>query len=231
MDEATGGEALTPDDPAYAGQKHYTSRFLRIYDPLVLGFFGRFIWRCPTARLVEHYNRHLGQRHLDVGPGTGSLLARARLPEAFELTLLDPNVDVLVHSSRRLARLRPATAAADVLKPLPLDQRFDSVAMNYVWHCLPAPLERKSAAVRNVAAVLETDGVLFGATVLGERQRHTWLSNVALRQNNRQGIFDNLDDTLEGLQATLAASFETVEVELIGCVALFSAARPRSEGS
>lgn len=218
---------MRPDDPAYAGQKHYTSSFLRIYDPLVLGFFGRFVWRCPTGRLVEHYHEHIGRRHLDVGPGTGYFLERARLREGAEVTLLDPNADVLAHASRRLAHLTPTTVQADVLKPLPVDERFDSAAMNYVWHCLPGPLSRKSSAVHNVAAVLEEDGVLFGATVLAEPGLHSWFSRTAMRINNRRGIFDNLEDTADDLRGVLNECFQRVDMEVAGTVAIFAAAQPR----
>jgi SAM-dependent methyltransferase len=162
-----GMQPLTPDDPAYAGQKHYTRSFLRIYDPLVLGLFGNLVWRCPTRRLVEHYRTHMSSSHLDVGPGTGYFLARAAPPAGTRLTLLDPNVDVLAHASRRLARLAPTTVQADVLKPLPIRERFASVALNYVIHCLPGPMEARVPAIRNVAAVLDAEGILFGATVLG----------------------------------------------------------------
>jgi SAM-dependent methyltransferase len=160
---------MDPSDPAYAGQELYSRAFLRIYDPLILGFYGNVVWRCPTSRLVQHYARHVGHRHLDVGPGTGYFLEHARLARDTQITLLDPNRDVLAHAARRLAHLHPWTLQADVLKPLPVPagQRFDSAALNYVLHCLPGPPERKAAAVQHVAAVLQPGGVLFGATVLG----------------------------------------------------------------
>ena len=44
---------------------------------------------------------------------------------------------------------------------------------------------------------------------------------------NRQGGFDNLDDTEEGLREILAASFAQVELETVGSIALFAAANPR----
>ncbi len=142
------------DDPAYAGQSEYTPFFLRIYDPLVLGVFTRFIWRCATSRMVEPYRRFARPGHLDVGPGTGYFLERAGLPDDSPVTLLDPNPNVLAYASRRLPRLKSSTVEADVCKPLPLEGPFDSAAMNGVIHCLPGPLSDKAAAVANVAAVL-----------------------------------------------------------------------------
>src|SRR4029079_3352234 len=109
------------DDPAYAGQREYTPLFLNIYDPVILGFFTRVVWRCPTSRLVDGDRRHIRPLHLDVGPGTGYFLERAGLPEGSPVTILDPNVHVFDHTARRLSRLEITTVEADVCKPLPLD--------------------------------------------------------------------------------------------------------------
>ena len=222
---------MKPDDPAYAGQREYTPLFLRIYDPVILGFFTPVVWRCPTSRLVEGYRRYLGHRHLDVGPGTGYFLARAGLPDGRPVTLLDPNVNVLDHASRRLQHLDITTIEADVCKPLPVDGPFDSAALNGVLHCLPGPPPGKAAAVANVAAVLAPTGVLFGASILGLSGRHTRLSRSLLKANNRRGTFDNLGDTQQGLGEILEASFETVELETVGSMAIFAATDPRTKPS
>ena len=219
------------DDPAYAGQREYTPLFLRIYDPLILGFFTPVVWRCPTNRLVEGYRRHLGDRHLDVGPGTGYFLARAGLRDGSPVTLVDTNPNVLAHASRRLRRLDITTVEADVFKPLPVDGPFDSAALSGVLHCLPGPLARKGSAVANVAAVLAPTGVLFGASILGLSGRQTWLSRGILKANNRRGTFDNLGDTEEGLREILQASFERVELETVGSMAIFAATNPRTKPS
>ena len=215
------------NDPAYEGQREYTPLFLRIYDPLVLGVFAPIIWQCSASRLLEGYRRHVGHRHLDVGPGTGYFLARAGLPDASPVTLLDPNINVLSHASRRLQNLDVTTVEADVLKPLPIDGPFDSAALNGVIHCLPGPLPNKAAAIANVAAVLTPGGVLFGSSILGTSGRHTWLGRRILGANNRRGTFDNLGDTAEGLGEILGARFERVELETVGTMAIFAATNPR----
>jgi ubiquinone/menaquinone biosynthesis C-methylase UbiE len=167
----------------------------------------------------------MGHRHLDVGPGTGYFLEHARLPYDAQITLLDPNPAVLAHAARRLSNRHPSAIQADVLKPLPLTEgeRFDSAALNYVLHCLPGPPVRKAGAIQSVAAVLKPGGVLFGATVLGATGPHTWLSREVLRFVNSRGIFDNLTDTEDGLRNVLEASFGTVEIDVIGSVAVFTA--------
>ena len=232
MGSRSGTAGATPSSgraPTAAGHAIYTPAFLRLYDPLVLGLFGPLVWRCPTRRLVAHYTRHAGRRHLDVGPGTGYFLARARLPAGARVVLLDPNPHVLAHAAARLAPLCPAAIRADVLDPLPLAGRFDSVALNYVLHCLPGPMARRAPAARNLAALLAPGGVLFGATVLGSPARHTRLSRALLESNNRRGIFDNRADTEDGLRALLGASFAALDVELVGSVAVFAATAPRHQ--
>ena len=218
---------MDPEDPAYRGQAGYTPFLLAIYDPFVLGFMARAVWRCPTPPVVDLYRHHLGHRHLDVGPGTGYFLDKATLPPGVKVTLLDPNPDVLAHASRRLAPLNVTAVEGDVLKPLPVSGPFDSAALNYVLHCLPGPQPHKAAAIRNVAAVLAPDGVLFGGTVLGSSEQHTRLARTILWAFNRHGDFDNLTDTQEGLHEILEESFETVEIDVVGSVAHFTATRPR----
>jgi SAM-dependent methyltransferase len=140
--------------------------------------------------------------------------------------LLDPNPKVLAHASRRLVAMEPTTVEADVLKPLPVDGRFDSAALNFVLHCLPGPQSSKASAIRHIAAVLEPDGVLFGGTVLGLSERHNRRARAVIRVFNLNGAFDNRGDTAEGLREILEASFEDVTVDIVGSTALFTACRP-----
>jgi SAM-dependent methyltransferase len=217
------------DDPSYKGQAGYNAFMLTIYDPFVLGFMTRAVWRSPMASGVELYQTHVGRRHLDVGPGTGYFIEKGA-PPGTEITLLDPNPQVLAHCSRRLTAMDPSTLEADVMKPLPVDGRYDSAALSFVLHCLPGPMAHKAVAVRNVAAVLEPDGVLFGGTVLGLTERHTRPARAMLRVFNRIGAFDNLGDTADGLRDILDDSFEDVTVEVAGSTALFVASRPRQRG-
>lgn len=215
-------------NPSYKGQAGYNPLLLAIYDVWVLKFMARAVWKTPIPPVVERYRRHLGARHLDVGPGTGYFIEKAGPPAGTEITLLDPNPHVLKHVSRRLASMAPATVEADVMKPLPVDGPFDSAALSFVLHCLRAPMTNKATAIRNIADVLTPDGVLFGGTVLGLRESHTRPARAFLRAVNKKGDFDNLEDTVEGLRGILDASFRDVEIEVAGSAALFSATVPRT---
>ena len=97
------------DDPSYRGKAGYTPFLLAIYDAWVIGFMTRAVWRTPIAPFVEAYRTHVGRRHLDVGPGTGWLISRSEPPPGTEVTLLDPNPNVLRVASRRLASMDPVT--------------------------------------------------------------------------------------------------------------------------
>lgn len=210
-------------DPAYRGQADYSPLLLKLYDPVVIGVVSRLVWRFPPDPLVDLYRARTGDRHLDVGPGTGYVIEHSGIPDGRQVTILDPNPNVLRHATRRLRRLDVTAIEADVLKPLPVNGPFDSAALSLVIHCLPGPLTRKAAAVANVAAVLAPDGVLFGASVLGRSGRHTWLARRVLAAFNWRGAFDNLDDSEDGLREILAASFEHVEMETFGSIVVFSA--------
>ena len=216
------------DDPAYKGQADYSRTVLRLYDPLVLGPIARYVWRCPSDRLTAHYRRHIRDRHLDVGPGTGYFLERSGAATDWVITIVDPNSNVLRHASDGLGHPRLRVVEADVCKPLPLEGPFDSASLNLVIHCLPGPFERKAGAVANVAAVMAPDGVLFGSSVIGTTGSHNAVARTMLRAYNWRGAFDNLEDSEEAIGAMLASSFEEVEVDTIGSIAIFAARAPRS---
>ena len=58
-------------DPAYKGQSGYNPVMLALYDICVLKFMARAVLKVPIPRDLDRYRANLGQRHLDVGPGTG----------------------------------------------------------------------------------------------------------------------------------------------------------------
>lgn len=216
---------MDPSDPAYKGQKDYGPAVLAVYDWWVLGFMARMVLRSPTPLIIERYKPLFGRRHLDIDPGSGYFIDVAA-PNSVELTLLDPNRHVLDHCAKRLSRFTPTVVEADVLKPFPVQDLFDSVAMSAVLHCLPGPMEAKGKAVKNAASVLDPKGVLFGGTVLGTKEHHSLPARAFLKAANRQGGFDNLADTRNGLENILSASFAQVDIDVVGSFALFTARIP-----
>ena len=63
--------------------------------------------------------------------------------------------------------------------------------------------------------------------MLGLSERHSLPARAMLSFYGRQGSFDNVDDTEDALRRMVGASFEDVDLEVIGSIAVFSARRPR----
>jgi len=207
-----------------AGQAVYTSRVLGVYDFVVLGASNRFVWKCPTRRLVELYNGHVTANHLDVGVGTGYFLDRCGFPSPEpRVALMDLNQSALDFASKRLARYAPETYARNVLESISMDaEAFDSVAVNYLLHCLPGPMESKAVVFDHLAALMRPGAVLFGSTLLSGGVSRNWFARRLMDVYNRKGIFSNRQDDLESLERALDQRFEDVSVEVVGCAAAFS---------
>ena len=141
----------TDFDAVVAGQAIYDKRTLAIYDLLVLGLSNRWIWRCPTPIQLDHYNKNLSANHLDVGVGTGYFLDKCRFPvDMPRVALMDLNCNSLESSARRIVRYKPQTYVRNVLEPIPFEaEKFDSVSMNYLLHCLPGSLESEERRLRS----------------------------------------------------------------------------------
>ncbi|MEP6559449.1 MAG: class I SAM-dependent methyltransferase [Nakamurella sp.] len=215
---------LTPDDPGYRGQADYTPNFLAyVYDPLVLKFVNRFIWRLPTPAIQRLYDTHLSAAHLDVGPATGYLLDNCQ-PTAVApaITLLDVNPNVLDAASRRIARYRPRLCQADLLQPLDIELgTFGSIGLTHVLHCLPGTIKDKAVVIEQLRPLLRPGGALFGTTILGAGVRHTPWSKALLWFLNTKGVMSNRNDDAEALDSLLAANFDRYSLSVRGTVAVF----------
>ena len=208
-----------------AGQAVYSKPTLLIYDLLVLGISNRFIWRCPTPRLAEHYNRHVTTNHLDVGVGTGYFLDHCQFPAPTpRVALMDLNAGVLAYASQRIARYQPETYRRNVLEPIVLDAPpFDSVGINYLLHCIPGTMESKGMAFDHLKALMRPNAIIFGSTLLQGDVHRSSVAQKLMDTYNRKGIFSNQHDDLDGLQHALERRFRDVAIQVIGCAALFSA--------
>lgn len=117
------------------GAAIYSPLVLGLYDCWVLGVSNRHAWQCSTrAVLLPFFRRHLGDRHLDVGVGTGFYPANAALPHALRLTLLDLNPGSLRAAQRRLGRHSTQIVRHDVMHPLPgrVGKNMDSISLFYL---------------------------------------------------------------------------------------------------
>jgi hypothetical protein len=112
---------------------------------------------------------------------------------------------------------------ANVLEPLQCDvPAFDSIALNYVLHCLPGTMQSKQVVFDNLKPWLNPAGVVFGTTILGQGLRPNYLARKLMQLYNAKGIFSNRQDNLSDLEAILKRSFRDYWTQVVGCVAFFS---------
>src|SRR5258708_1536274 len=216
-------------DPALAplrvdtgrGQAAFTRTGLALYDLLVLRGLCSWVWRCPNERILAAYRQHLSHTHLEVGVGTGYFLDHARFSDATpRVALLDLNTHCLARTARRIARYRTEVYRADVLQPIVLDvRRFDSVALNYVVHCLPASWPHKGAVFAHLKALLNPGGTLFGATLVHGDVPQSAAAAGLMRWFNARGTLHNQADTRTRLVEGLEQHLDDVRIEQVGCVA------------
>ncbi len=215
------------NESSAAGAAVYSPLTLALYDAWVLGISNRYAWCCPTTEvLLPFFCANVRTRHMDVGVGTGYYLAKARLSADTQITLLDLNLNSLEAAKRRIGRANTRTIQHDVLSPIAGEQRFDSISLFYLLHCLPGPLDAKAAIFGHLKHNLQPDGVLFGATILGDEAGHHRFGRKLMAVYNKKGIFGNCDDTQAGFDAHLREHFREVKLRREGRVLLFCAAQP-----
>lgn len=203
----------------------YSDFLLTIYDYFVLSFCCPLIWRCSKEEILTLYNKNISNNHLDIGVGTGYFLDKCHfeVPQP-KITLLDLSENCLKVTSKRIARYQPQSIQADIFQTLPLsDNLFDSVGLNYLIHCLPGTIRDKGKIFENINPYLNSNGKVFGATVLGKDLKLNFVANKLMKTYNKHQIFCNLDDDLAGLNEVLNEHYSKVEVKMSGAVALFCA--------
>lgn len=216
-------ETLSPE--VEAGQAYFTPGNLRVYDAVVLGFNCRFVWKCPTPRILRMYDEHVSANHLDVGVGTGWFLDHCRFPASEpRLGLMDLNPNSLATTAARVARYHPKTYRRNVLEPIAFDDEpFDSIGMNYLLHCVPGAMRNKAVVFDHLGALLRPGGVLFGATLVTEGAPRSAASKALMRYYNWKRVFSNTEDSVHDLEAALRSRFPQTHVEVVGSAVLFSA--------
>jgi hypothetical protein len=208
---------------AEAGAAIYNKRILALYDLGVIQLSNQFAWRCPSRLILDFYNQHISASHLDIGVGTGYFLDKCHFPvNAPCIALLDLNPNSLNVAARRLRRYWPTTYLANVLQPLPPNMpKFDSIALNYLLHCLPGTMQSKQVVFDNLKPHLNSGAIVFGTTILGQKIHPNFLARRLMKLYNVKSIFSNSHDDLSNLEAILRRRFHEYETKVVGCVAFF----------
>lgn len=209
---------------AAAGAAVYSKFILFFYDLLVMVFENHFVWKCPTGKIIEFYNQHVSDRHLDIGVGTGYFLDRCTFPDPHPVIhLMDLNRNSLEKTSKRIKRYQPVTHRWNILEPIPIDlPKFNSICISNILHCLPGSIETKDAVFKNLKRFIAEGGIVFGLTILGRNVKVGLLYKLFNGMYNRLSIFSNARDDAEGLEKLLKSNFTQYSIDTIGSVAFFS---------
>ncbi|MGL0936166.1 class I SAM-dependent methyltransferase [Vibrio vulnificus] len=207
----------------FAGQAVYSKKVLSIYDIWVLGVSNSYFWKCPTRFISEQFSMFVSSNHLDVGVGSGYYLKNFLPQSTRRIALLDLNQNSLDATSKAINHLQPEVYCGDVLEPIEVNiDKFDSISINYLLHCLPGNISDKSIMFNNLKNHLNDSGILFGSTILGKGIKLNFFAKKLMSVYNKKGIFCNSNDDLDSLISSLNEHFTDVKVDVIGCVALFS---------
>lgn len=207
----------------FAGQAVYSKKVLSIYDIWVLGVSNSYFWKCPTKLISEQFSMLVSSNHLDVGVGSGYYLKNFLPQSTRRIALLDLNQNSLDATSKAINHLQPEVYCGDVLEPIEVNiDKFDSISINYLLHCLPGDIADKSIMFKHLKNHLNDSGLLFGSTILGKGTKLNFFAKKLMSIYNKKGIFCNSNDDLDSLILSLNEHFTDVKVDVIGCVALFS---------
>lgn len=206
-----------------AGQAIYSKAVLAIYDWWVLGVSNHYLWKCPTHLISKRFAEQVSVNHLDVGVGTGFYLKHGLSAKTRRVALVDLNENSLSTAAQAISHLNPEQYCRNVLEPFNLPcEKFDSVSINYLLHCLPGDIAEKGIVFSHLKAVMNDGGVVFGSTILGQGTPKNAFAKKLMAIYNKKGIFSNELDDVVALESVLKTHFAEVKIDVIGCVALFS---------
>ncbi len=208
-----------------AGQAAYTPRMLGFYNLLILRVIVPYIWKCPIDNVIKLYNKNITSNHLEIGVGSGYFLDNCKFPsDNPRLALMDLNPNSLKFTAEKVSRYKPEIYRGNILEPIETDmEKFDSIAINAVIHCLPGTMSTKLVVFDHIKALLNPGGVVFGSTILNIGVKQNWLTKKFMKNFNNRRIFCNLEDDLSTLEEGLTERFSKSEVKVIGTAALFRA--------
>ncbi|KAK7749682.1 hypothetical protein SLS53_000261 [Cytospora paraplurivora] len=155
---------VSSDSDVHKKEVIYKSWDLLIYEIWVLGIVSTWAWGCGTNQYLLPQFR--ANHHLDIGSGTGYYLRKGNIPQSTNLSLVDLERSALEVGLRRSGRADGNNVrgiVADILQPLPVDDRFDSVSMYYLLHCFPAPVDVKCRIIQHIKRNMTPNGVIHGA--------------------------------------------------------------------
>jgi hypothetical protein len=185
------------------------------------------------------YNQFSGARHLDVGVASGYFLDHTKWPVAKpKITLMDLNPKATRYAADRLRRRRYdiSEVVGNALEPFPVveseKEKFDSIGLFHLLHCIPGSLLEKKDVLRHAGNVLEPEnGVVFGANVTPvdvPKTSQNFFATSVLRFSHSMGALNNQQDSHADMEAILDEMFEEYELRRVGYMSLWHARKPKS---
>lgn len=165
---------------------------LPLYDPLVRLLGGD----AARRRLVEQAALQPGQRVLEIGCGTGTLLLMIKQHPGVEVVGLDPDPKALA-LARRKAEKAGATVSLDqgFADELPYpDASFDRAFSSFMFHHLPAEVKEKT--LREARRVLRPGGSLYLLDFRGPKPSDGFFARLISSSHH---LRDNTEERVLGL--------------------------------
>ena len=209
------------------GQLFFSTMSHKVYDFGLYKIITPYFWQCPTEKLLNNYRRNLSKNHLEIGVGTAFCIENTWThAKNARLALMDLNSTCLAKSADRLAEFTPLTYRQNILEPIIQKiEKFDSIGMNYVLHCIEGDIKKKSIAFEHIKSLLNDGGVYFGTTLLTQGVKRSVLSRILMKLLNWLCIFNNANDSFEDLSVALKGSFNHVKIDIHGSAVIFSAVK------
>ncbi|PUA29789.1 MAG: hypothetical protein B0W54_04300 [Cellvibrio sp. 79] len=207
------------------GARIYSRCLLACYDFLIYRVLSPYVWRCDPRHFLELYQRNMSGNHADVGVGTGYFLNQCSYkPGAVRIGLFDLQPNCLRYTAARLARFQPETFECDALEPIPFTgKRFSSIGLGGILHCIPGDLTEKGIVFDAITSLMEPTSRVFGYTILNQGVRKTLFSRIVFFLLHRMKVINGASDSAAQLHVELNKRFKSVDVRVVGCIALFNA--------
>jgi len=214
---------------AHKAVKIYSKNLLSVYDLYVFKCVSPIFFRCPSEKIIDFYLNNVSENHLEVGAGTGFLLKKCKNAGKIKmLSLLDLSENCLEATQKSIKPIEAKIYKANILEDLPLEtEKFKSIGLNFVLHCVPGDFKTKGMALLNLGNHLTEDGAIFGSTAIYDSKQNV-MAKLVMDTYNKTGIFNNKDDKKNELEEVLRDGFGKVSVTQIGNVLFFKASKRKA---
>jgi ubiquinone/menaquinone biosynthesis C-methylase UbiE len=202
---------------------------LPLYDPLLK----LFRLDAQRAHLLAGVDLRAGQRALDLGCGTGSLICELkRRQPALELTGIDPDPKALAAARKKVERsghsVRLEQAFADALPCAP--GSFDHVFSSFMFHHLEAA--EKRATLAEVLRVLAPGGLFHLLDFRDEPAQKSPIMRLLHSFNLETALAGQRESEVEALIGAAGfanVALETRRLSVFGAVAICHARAPTGD--